>query len=55
MLVLQTSATVLLMRYTRTHDNGQPYFPTSIVFLTECVKYIICAAQFLRINDKKKK
>ena len=48
LLVLQTSISVLLMRFTRTHDDGQPYSVTSMVFITECLKYVICVLLFFR-------
>lgn len=41
-LVLQTSFLVLILRYSRTHSNGEPYTPTTVVFLTECLKYFLC-------------
>jgi len=41
-LVLQTSLTVIFLRYSRTHDQGEPYSPTTVVFLTECLKYSLC-------------
>ena len=41
-LVLQTSLTVIFLRYSRTHDQGEPYTPTTVVFLTECLKYSLC-------------
>ena len=43
-LVLQTSLTVLFLRYSRTNNNGQPFIPTTVVFMTECLKYILCLA-----------
>ena len=41
-LVLQTSLTVLFLRYSRTKDNGEPFIPTTVVFMTECLKYLLC-------------
>ena len=41
-LVLQTSLTVIFLRYSRTHHEGEPYTPTTVVFLTECLKYSLC-------------
>ena len=41
-LVLQTSLTVLFLRYSRTKDDGQPFIPTTVVFMTECLKYLLC-------------
>lgn len=41
-LVLQTSLTVIFLRYSRTHHHGEPYTPTTVVFLTECLKYTLC-------------
>ena len=41
-LVLQTSLTVIFLRYSRTNDHGEPYSPTTVVFLTECLKYSLC-------------
>jgi len=41
-LVLQTSFLVLILRYSRTHNNGDQYTATTVVFLTECLKYLLC-------------
>ena len=38
LVTLQTSVTVLVLRWTRTHDSGAPYIATSLVFTSECVK-----------------
>ena len=47
-LVLQTSFTVLILRYSRLHSNGEPYIPTTVVFFTEVLKYILCIFLLLR-------
>jgi len=41
-LVFQTSFLVLILRYSRTHTNGEPYIASTVVFLTECLKYFLC-------------
>lgn len=42
LLVLQTSATVLLLRYSRSHRvSGELYLATTVVFLTEVAKYLL--------------
>jgi len=43
-LVLQTSLTVLTLRYARTHSSDRPFLGSSLVLLTECVKYLLCLA-----------
>lgn len=40
-LVLQTTATVLLLRYSRTWP-GRPYLPSTAVMLNECCKFSVC-------------
>lgn len=40
-LVLQTTATVLLLRYSRTRP-GPPYLASTAVFLNECCKFTVC-------------
>ena len=40
-LVLQTTATVLLLRYSRTRP-GQPYLASTAVMLNECCKFCVC-------------
>ena len=40
-LVLQTTATVLLLRYSRTRP-GQPYLASTAVMLNECCKFTVC-------------
>ena len=40
-LVLQTTATVLLLRYSRTRP-GQPYLASTAVMLNECCKFSVC-------------
>lgn len=41
-LVLQTTATVLLLRYSRTRP-GRPYLASTAVLLNECVKFLMCS------------
>jgi len=50
-LVLQTSFLVLILRYSRTHSNGEQYTATTVVFLTECLKYILCLVLLLWQKD----
>eukprot|EP00092_Neocalanus_flemingeri_P010399 GFUD01011209.1.p1 GENE.GFUD01011209.1~~GFUD01011209.1.p1 ORF type:complete len:398 (+),score=108.83 GFUD01011209.1:222-1415(+) len=50
-LVLQTSFLVLTLRYSRTHSNGEPYIATTVVFLTECLKYFLCLVLLLWQKD----
>ena len=50
-LVLQTSLTVLFLRYSRSHNSGQPFIPTTVVFLTECLKYCLCCVLLLVSRD----
>ncbi len=40
-LVLQTTATVLLLRYSRTRP-GRPYLPSTAVMMNECCKFCVC-------------
>ena len=40
-LVLQTTATVLLLRYSRTRP-GRPYLASTAVMLNECCKFAVC-------------
>ena len=40
-LVLQTTATVLLLRYSRTWP-GRPYLASTAVMLNECCKFTVC-------------
>ena len=40
-LVLQTTATVLLLRYSCTRP-GQPYLASTAVMLNECCKFSVC-------------
>lgn len=40
-LVLQTTATVLLLRYSRTWP-GRPYLASTAVMLNECCKFSVC-------------
>ena len=39
-VVLQTTATVLLLRYSRTHN--EPYLASTAVLSSEIVKFIVC-------------
>jgi len=42
-LVVQTSALVLTLRYTRaTQEEGELYMATTVVFFTEVLKYLLC-------------
>ena len=41
-LVLQTSLTVLFLRYSRTNNKEEQFIPTTVVFMTECLKYCLC-------------
>jgi len=50
-LVLQTSLTVLILRYCRSHSNGEPFIPTTVVFLTEVMKYLLCLLLLLYQNS----
>jgi len=50
-LVLQTSMTVLFLRYSRTHSKGQPFIPTTVVFMTECLKYVLCLLILVTSNS----
>jgi len=45
-LVLQTTATVLLLRYSRTRP-GPPYLPSTAVMLNECCKFTVCIISLL--------
>lgn len=42
LLVLQTSALVLILRYSRSSSDGDLYFATTVVFFTEVLKYLLC-------------
>jgi len=44
LLVVQTSATVLLLRYSRSTSGGQLYISTTMVFFTEVGKYLLSLA-----------
>ena len=52
-LVLQTTATVLLLRYSRTRP-GQPYLASTAVMLNECCKFTVCVFSLYaqRAKDK---
>jgi len=41
-IVLQTTVLVLLLRYSRTTNNGQPYIASTAVLSSEVAKFIIC-------------
>jgi len=49
-LVVQTTLTVLLMRYSLTHSTT-PYLSTALVFSTECFKYILSLIILIYQND----
>jgi len=46
-LVIQTSVTVLLFRYSLHGDGSEPYLATSVVFLTELAKYMLSMSLLL--------
>ncbi len=50
-LVIQNTALVLTMRYSRTVTSGPLYLASTAVVLTELVKFIICASMIFRSND----
>ena len=50
-LVIQNTALVLTMRYSRTVNNGPLYLASTAVVLTELVKFVICVSMILRSND----
>ena len=50
-LVLQNTALVLTMRYSRTVTTGPLYLASTAVVLTELVKFIICVSMIFRSND----
>ena len=50
-LVVQNTALVLTMRYSRTVTSGPLYLASTAVVLTELVKFVICVAMITRIND----
>ena len=52
LVVLQTTATVLLLRYSRTAD-GTPYLASTAVFVSEILKFIVCVGSLLTQNGKK--
>ena len=52
-LVLQTTATVLLLRYSRTRP-GQPYLASTAVMLNECCKFTVCVFSLYAQRGKKK-
>ena len=37
----------ILPRYSRTHDSGAPFIPTTVVFMTEALKYVLCLGLLL--------
>ena len=51
-LVLQTTATVLLLRYSRTRP-GQPYLASTAVMLNECCKFTVCVFSLYAQRGKK--
>jgi UDP-sugar transporter A1/2/3 len=50
-LILQNSALILVMRYSRTLDGPQ-YLPQTAVVLSELVKFVICSIIYI-MNDLK--
>lgn len=42
LLVMQTSTLVLILRYSRTSEDGSLYFASTVVFFTEVLKYLLC-------------
>ena len=50
-LVVQNTALVLTMRYSRTVTSGPLYLASTAVVLTELLKFIICVAMIFRSND----
>ena len=50
-LVVQNTALVLTMRYSRTVTSGPLYLASTAVVLTELVKFVICVTMIIRIND----
>lgn len=50
-LVVQNTALVLTMRYSRTVTSGPLYLASTAVVLTELVKFVICVTMVVRIND----
>ena len=51
LVVLQTTATVLLLRYSRTRE-GTPYLASTAVFISEILKFIVCIGSLLAQNCK---
>ena len=51
LVVLQTTATVLLLRYSRTRE-GTPYLASTAVFVSEILKFIVCIGSLLIQNGK---
>ena len=51
-LVLQTSSTVLFLRYARSNDSAKAFIPTTVVFMTEMVKYFLCLLLLCFTRDK---
>ena len=42
-VVLQSTITVLLLRYTRTRKTDDlPYLSSSVILLSECLKFVVC-------------
>ena len=50
-LVIQNTALVLTMRYSRTVTSGPLYLASTAVVLTELLKFIICVSMIFRSND----
>lgn len=50
-LVVQNTALVLTMRYSRTVTSGPLYLASTAVVLTELVKFIICVSMIFRNNE----
>ncbi len=51
LVVLQTTATVLLLRYSRTRE-GTPYLASTAVFVSEILKFVVCMGSLLTQNGK---
>lgn len=50
-LVVQNTALVLTMRYSRTVTTGPLYLASTAVVLTELLKFVICVSMIFRSND----
>lgn len=50
-LVIQNTALVLTMRYSRTVTSGPLYLASTAVVLTELLKFVVCLIMIFRSND----